>query len=96
MAGERRIVLIPQMPEEMVLDFVFRTEAGTAVQASDEEIQALQERGVPVATLYDSGNEYAAAVVNLTKEEAIAVVESAQNTALAALTPEERDEFGVA
>jgi hypothetical protein len=84
------------MPENMALDFIFRTEAGIAVQVSDEEIQALRAQQIPVIDLYASGNEYAAAVHGLNKEQALAALTSAGNTALAALTPEERSQFGVA
>ena len=96
MADDVAIVMIPSMPAGMVLDFVFKTEVGVAVRASQEKISQLRAREIPVIELFRSGNEYAAAVMNCSKEEAIAVIDKVQNTALAQLTTDERDQFGIA
>lgn len=96
MADDVAIVMIPSMPAGMVLDFVFKTEVGVAVRASEEKISQLRARGIPVVELFRSGNEYAAAVMNRSKEEAIAAISRVQDTALAQLTTDERDQFKVA
>ena len=91
-----RVVLIPRLPDDLVLDVLFRTGTGFAVQVSDEEVQAITSRGIAVADLYASANEYAAAMQNLTRDEAIAAIETNRNQVLAALTPDERRQFGLA
>ncbi|MBI3953185.1 MAG: hypothetical protein HY330_01585 [Chloroflexi bacterium] len=96
MANERRIVLIPEMPADLDLDFVFETDRGVAVRASDATVQVLRDRGIPVAELFRSSNEYAGAVLGLPREQALAAIESVQNAALAALSTEERGRFRVA
>jgi DNA gyrase/topoisomerase IV subunit A len=96
MAEESQIILIPSVPEDMFLDFLFKTDKGIVVQASADDIQNLKNKGIPVAELFSSGNDYAGAVLNQTTEEALAVIDSAQNQALAALTPDERKQFGIA
>lgn len=96
MADEFRIVLIPRMPGDMALSFVFRTEKGIAVRASDDNIQSLRSRGIPVLELYSSSNDYSGEMHNLTQGEALAVISSLQDTRLASLSEEERNQFGVA
>ncbi|MBV9773307.1 MAG: hypothetical protein JO040_05125 [Gemmatimonadetes bacterium] len=96
MDEDTRIVLVPAIPAGMALDVVFRSPRGLAVQVTEAEAAELRRRGVPVAELYPSGNEYAAAVAGLSRDEAVAALESAQGTALAALDPGDRDRFGVA
>ena len=96
MADENRIVLIPKMPGDMPLDFIFKTEKGIVVGASDEQIQTLRGRGVPAVQLYSSGNEYAGAMFNLSEDQAVAEINTVQDTRLASLTEDERGKFGVA
>ena len=60
---------------------------------TDDEIQTLSDRNIPVAVLYQSGNDYAAAMENLSKEQALVAVQSSQNTALGDLTQSERDMY---
>jgi hypothetical protein len=90
-----RIVLIPRMPAGMSLDLIFKVTGGMAIQASDGEIQAIKKTGVPVAELFPSGNEYTAAMSNLTTETALAAIETIKKRSLAALTPSERQQFGI-
>jgi hypothetical protein len=96
MADEFRIALIPRMPGDMALSFVFRTEKGIAVRASDEQIQSLRSKGIPVLELYSSGNDYSGDMYNLTKGDALAAVDALQDTRLASLSEDERSQFGVA
>jgi hypothetical protein len=96
MAEDSKVVLIPRMPTDLALDLLFMTAKGLAVQASPEEIQTLQSQGVPVLELYSSSDDYASALFALTEQEATAAIETLQNTALAALTPEEQNQFPVA
>jgi hypothetical protein len=96
MADEFRIVLIPKMPGDIALSFVFRTEKGIAVRASDEQIQSLRSKGIPVLELYSSGNDYSGDMYNLTKDEALAAISALQDTRLALLSEDERSQFGVA
>lgn len=98
--AESRIMLIPRLPEDFALDVLFRGPDGFIVQASEAEIARLQQgdaRGpIAVAELYRDGNEYARAMSNLTKEEAIAALAAARTFAVAALSPSERSQFGIA
>ena len=96
MTENRKIVLIPRMPNDFTLDLVFKTDRGLAVQASDDDIQRLRDRNIPFVELFSSGNEYAAMMMNSTRDQAIAAIESTQQTALAALSLEDQNEFGIA
>ena len=96
MADEFRIVLIPKLPGDVPLDPLVKTDKGVVVRASDAQIQLLQSKGIPVATLYASGNEYAGAMFNLTEEQARAEINQLQDTRLAALKPDEKSKFGLA
>jgi hypothetical protein len=93
MADEFRIVLIPRMPGDMALSFVFRTEKGIAVRASVDNIQSLRSRGIPVLELYSSSNDYSGDMYNLTKDEALAAIGTLQDTRLALLSEGERSQF---
>jgi hypothetical protein len=96
MDEERRIVLIPRWPADMHLDLLFRTSKGFAVQISDAKIQALRDQGIAALQLYLTVNDYVSAMSNLSREQAIAAVETTQSQALAALNPSDRDQFSVA
>lgn len=96
MDEERRIVLIPRWPADMHLDLLFRTSKGFAVQISDAKLQALRDQGIAALKLYSTANDYASAMSNLTREQALAAIETAQTQALAALDPSDRDQFSVA
>jgi hypothetical protein len=96
MADEPSIVLIPKMPGDIPVDPIFKTERGIAVRASDAQIQTLKSRGVPVVTLYSSGNEHAGAMFNLTQDQAKAAINTLQDTRLAMLSQDERSKFGLA
>jgi hypothetical protein len=96
MANTSRVVLVARLPDDLVVDILFKTSKGVAILASDKAIALLKGKGIAVVELFRSGNDYAAGVANLTREQAIAAVESVQSTALAALTPEERGRFGMA
>jgi len=89
-----RIALIPRVPAGMSLDLIFKISGAIAIQASDGEIQTIKQAGVAVAEIYPSGNEYAAAMHDLTTEAALAAMETTKKRALAALTLSERRQFG--
>ena len=93
---QRKIVMIPGMPKSFRPDLLFRTPRGFAVQASDAEIETIRGEGIAVAQLYASAEDYVAAMQSLSKEDAIAAVETVQNQVLAALDPKDRDQFQVA
>jgi hypothetical protein len=90
------IVLIPHMPDDLMLDYMFHTDAGIAVQVTEAEKQKLTDRGIAFVELFESANHYAATVSGLTSEEAVAAIGGKQSTALASLGPDERSTFGVA
>ena len=96
MADEPRVVLIPRMPEDEAYDLIFRTNRGLAIQATDEEIQTLRSKGIPVIELYATTNEYAGDMLNKTSDQALAAIQSLQDTRLASLPRKERDKFGLA
>jgi hypothetical protein len=96
MDDELSIVLIPKLPGDVAVDPLFKTDKGIAVRASEEQIQTLRSRGIPVVTLYESGNEYAGAMFNLTEEQANTEINQLQDTRLAALEPDEKSKFGLA
>lgn len=91
-----KIILIPQVPPGMAVDVLFRSTKGIIVQATEEEIQLLKSKGVAVATLYASGNEYSGALYNKSMNEAVSMIHSAEDTAVASLAPGERNQFPVA
>ena len=84
------------MPGDVAVDPLFKTDKGVAVRASAEQIQMLKSRGIPVVTLYASGNEYAGAMFNLSQEQANTEISKLQDTRLAALAPDEKSKFGLA
>ena len=96
MDDELSIVLIPELPGDVSLDLLFKTDKGIAVRASEDQIQLLKSKGIPVVTLYSSGNEYAGAMFNLTEEQANTEINKQQDTRLAALEPDEKSKFGLA
>lgn len=95
MADELSIVLIPKLPGDVPLDPLVKTDKGVIVRASEDQIQLLRSKGIPVATLYASGNEYAGAVFNLNSDQALAEITRVQDTRLAALKPDEKSKFGL-
>ena len=96
MADELSVVLIPKLPGDVPVDPLFKTEKGVVVRASEEQIQILKSKGIPVAILYSSGNDYAGAMFNLTPDQATAEINKVQDTRLAALDPDEKSKFGLA
>jgi hypothetical protein len=95
--GERSVVLLPALPAEMGgLDVIARTSRGFAVRVSPQERTALEEAGVPFAPMFDSSGDYVAAVSGASRDQAVAALEQAQTTAIAALDPGVRDAFGLA
>jgi hypothetical protein len=96
MDDELSIVLIPKLPGDVPVDPLFKTNKGVAVRASEAQIQMLKSRGIPVVTLYASGNEYAGAMFNLSQEQANTEIGKLQDTRLAALAPDEKSKFGLA
>jgi hypothetical protein len=95
MADERRIVVIPRWPDDSYLDLLFRTSKGFAVQVSDAQIQALRDQGIAAVKLYSTVNDYVSAMWNLSRDEAIAAIETVQTQTLAALDASDRNQFSV-
>jgi hypothetical protein len=91
-----RIILLPSLPAGIGLDVISQTPRGFVVQASDSELETLRSRGVPIAELYASGNDYVAALHGKSADEAMATLTAHHDTVIAALDPAERDQFRVA
>jgi hypothetical protein len=91
-----RIVLIPKLPDDPHLDVVFRTSKGFAVKVTDADVQALTSQKIAVASLYASTDDYVASVMSLSRQDAIAAVQSTQDQAVAALDPSDQGQFSVA
>lgn len=91
-----RVVLISRIPDDSAPDVIFETEAGFGVQATDDDLQVFQAQGIAVIDLYATVDDWAVAVQDLTRDDAIAAVEKVQNQALALLAPANRGQFSVA
>lgn len=96
MAEHSKIILIPRLPDDMALDILTRIGGGFIVQACAGEIGKLKAKGIAVAELYSSGNEFAGALFNQTKEAAVQILESKKTTAVAAMEPDDKKQFEIA
>lgn len=91
-----RIALVSRLPAKPHLDVLFRTTRGFGVHITDDDVQALKNQNIAVVQLYATPEDYAGAVLDLNKQNALAAVQTVQDVAIAALESTDRDQFSVA
>jgi hypothetical protein len=89
------VVLLATLPADLRLTLVGSTRRGPVALATAHQLALLRAGGIAFVELFATGNDYAAAMVDLERADAQAMLEQTEERALAALSDDERGRFTV-